>query len=523
METKTTIPDTRRILLFLASPCPFSITWVPWVLCIGGFILSMLLFYPGWVHALFYSQALSGVYTDPHPPIFAATWFFLRSVQNALGIEGTGQGLFYTMQTCILWGGIFMLFKKGIAFGNRKKSFPLWILILICPFLFVICFDILYFSRLLGKNPLMLSCWLLATGCLLYMPTKILFRLIVGGIVLCLLFLGYSLRYNLILAVLPLLFWFVWHFLPIRFRNFSTIVPCGFVLWGLFCVCNHHINYNILRAYRLYAMHEMFYQDIFILNYFAPQNYKNPPNTFGNNFDNLTPDLFLTHYDQRHLFQQHAFKTIAIVLQQEFSLWKEFIQITPTEDMQRAGDNCYVHMSDPPKKISYNIPLRMIDECEVREQYPKDYVLLREAWIQRIKQDPLVYLLHKTRIWLHFMNCNFDRNSLLLSAWMGGLTVFFLVVPLCFQVFSSNRWSPETMPSLMLASSAVLTVLPMIIFLPDNRILYLYWFYAASFVAIAHFCSQSVLVHEIVTTIQQYLVTRAVRQSPASKYRIGFT
>jgi len=247
----------------------------------------------------------------------------------------------------------------------------------------------------------------------------------------------------------------------------------------------------------------LFYGDIFRLNYFAPHNYKNPPNTFGNFFDDVTPDVFRKNYHHRLIFQQDAFRTVAAVLQQEFSLWKELTQVTSTEDIKKSEGNRYVYFNNPPPH-SINTPLLMIDEREVLEQYPQDYVLLRDAWIERIANDPAVYLLHKTRIWFQFMNNNFDRNNMLLSASMGGLTVFLIAGLLCFQIISAHRWSSEVVPSLMLAWSAVLTALPLIIFLPENKILYLYWFYAASFIAVAHTCSQSVLFHEVVQAIQRY-------------------
>jgi hypothetical protein len=56
----------------------------------------------------------------------------------------------------------------------------------------------------------------------------------------------------------------------------------------------------------------------------------------------------------------------------------------------------------------------------------------------------------------------------------------------------------------MLAWSAVLLALPLIIFLPDDVIRYLYWFYAASFISITLFCANSPLFAEIVQTVQRY-------------------
>jgi hypothetical protein len=281
------------------------------------------------------------------------------------------------------------------------------------------------------------------------------------------------------------------------------------VLWGILISFNHYLNYNVLQAYRLYPIHEQFYGDIFILNYYAPKNYKNPPNTFGNSFDDLTPDVFQEHYDPKHLFQQDAFKGIASVLGRDFSLWKELTLVVSTEDMKNS-ESRYVYVDDGKTNIQYNTPLLLLDEHEVREQYPKDYVLLRNAWIERIKQDPAVYLLHRARIWLHFLNCNFARFSVFISAFIGGQTTFLIAMLICFQVLSVRRWASEVVPSLVLAWSAVLTVLPMIFFLPDNRIIYLCWFYAASFIAIIHFCSQSPLFHEIVQAIHRYLEQKAI-------------
>ena len=61
------------------------------------------MFYPGQVRldaVISYTQAVSGIYGDWHPPVMAATWRLILSIDNTLfGPGGTGQGLFYLFQT----------------------------------------------------------------------------------------------------------------------------------------------------------------------------------------------------------------------------------------------------------------------------------------------------------------------------------------------------------------------------------------------------------------------------------------
>ncbi|MDR3183658.1 MAG: hypothetical protein LBT89_12210 [Planctomycetaceae bacterium] len=138
----------------------------------------------------------------------------------------------------------------------------------------------------------------------------------------------------------------------------------------------------------------------------------------------------------------------------------------------------------------------------VRNQYPKDYVTLRSAWIERVLMDPITYIKFKTRFFRKFCKDNtlnfLGINALLLSPMLIGIVV-------CWTL-SKKMTRPEIFPCLMLTWSAIFYILPLWAFLPDDRcIRYLYWFFAASFIAIVYFCSQSKLFNELVQTIQRYL------------------
>jgi hypothetical protein len=344
------------------------------------------------------------------------------------------------------------------------------------------------------------------------MPVKMAMRCAVGLLVLLLLFYGTSLRHNLIFALLPLLFWLIWHFLPTRYRKTAYIIPCGLLLWGALLGMNNYVTYHMLHTYRLYPLQERFYGDIFILNYFAPHNYQNPPNTFGNNVDEVTPALFACKYDAHYLFQDKAFARIKDVTQQKNLYAKEFVYVSPKN--RYCTENQYADLTIKDLQYEgYVPPLLKITENDVNIQYPKDYIILRNAWIKRIQKDTLTYLLHKTRIWLRSMNANFINRYSLLSVPVGGLLPCVIMALICLQTFSSRRCQTNILPHLMLAWSALFTALPLIIFLPDYDIRYLYWFYTASFIAIVHFCSQSKLFHEIVQTIHRYLEEKAAVKS----------
>ncbi|MDR0871314.1 MAG: hypothetical protein LBN39_11040, partial [Planctomycetaceae bacterium] len=86
----------KNTLRFLVSPCPISLWWLPWMLCIAGLMIDAVIRFPGAIHGMVgisIKESLSGNYTDWHPSIFAFTFYVMRVLfYEPFGISGTGQG-----------------------------------------------------------------------------------------------------------------------------------------------------------------------------------------------------------------------------------------------------------------------------------------------------------------------------------------------------------------------------------------------------------------------------------------------
>jgi len=504
------------MLRFLTSRCRISLVWIPYLFCVGGFLVNMFVFFPGTTtisEVVQYTQSLNGRYTDWHPPIIAATWRFLRMISRTLiGAEETGQNLFYFLQSLLIWGGLLIIFHSGKRFWrNMSESFPKtwWMVIVIGILLSMLWIDIVLWSRYLSKDNVMIGCYFIATGCLFNMPVCSWKKWGMGLLALLCLFYGTMLRHNAIFAVLPMLFWLVWHFFPDRSKKTLPIILCGCFLWGSFLLLNQYISYHVLRSYRLYPLQECFYGDIFRMNALSGSGrYQNPINSFGNTFDDLTEEIFLRDYESVYPFQYLAFKHIRHTLR-PFYLMQESVEVVPDSEFSHSdknGEESFVRYDHVLKRLEpdyEHVKLRILNENDVLQQYPKDYVLLRKAWFERIKAEPVAYFKIKIKQWLRYMTLSSLRTVYLCTGGLfNGLMMFTISALLCLFTFSSKRLQPNVMPFLMLSWSAVLIALPLLIFLPADEIRYLLWFFAAAFIALVNFCSHSEIFRKIVQTIQ---------------------
>ncbi|MCL2625109.1 MAG: hypothetical protein FWD31_15725 [Planctomycetaceae bacterium] len=306
-----------------------------------------------------------------------------------------------------------------------------------------------------------------------------------------------------------------------------VILLIASVLWSGYVGLNHYVTYTVLKTYRLYVLQERFYADIFMLNFYAPQHYKNPPNSFGNDFDDLSEELFINKYDSSKLFVRHSVRPINDLFHTiRFRLEKEFVKVFPKQLFLELESRT-VYFNEKTRTLSNAPPgwtFYVLNEQEILEQYPKDYLVLRNAWLDRIRQDPLIYLRIKMCWWMQTMmlgrsdmgGLSFDMippefypARLLFGGITNGFTMFCVMVLFCFYTFSPRRLSPQVFPFLMLAWSALLNSLPLIIFLPDDSFRYLYSFFAVSFISLAYFLAHSPLFATIVQTVQQHLEQKA--------------
>jgi hypothetical protein len=234
----------HNTLLFLVLPCRTSLVLVPWILCIGGFVLSLMLYYPGTPVMLMLHEARAGVYADWHPPMMAAT---IRCLFALCPNERTGLGVLLLMENLLFWTGLLLVLLNGKQFWINNPPKKLWVVAPPLLILFALWMDVMTMTRYLSKDFLHVACLFLATGLLLNLPNKIIGRLLVCLFVLLLLFYSTALRYNAVLGLLPMLYWLCYSMIPTK--RIVLLVSAG-LLWGSFFLDNHTINYHVRHAYR---------------------------------------------------------------------------------------------------------------------------------------------------------------------------------------------------------------------------------------------------------------------------------
>jgi hypothetical protein len=217
-----------------------------------------------------------------------------------------------------------------------------------------------------------------------------------------------------------------------------------------------------------------------MLNYFG-NRYQNPPNGFLNTFDDVEEELFREKYRFRELYVPAAFSAIAQEKGRSFSLVFEGVRVHKDGEEQIPGS---------------------VYESQI-QSFAEDYIRLRNAWINRILQEPTTYIAVRAYFVLRFLLIDTPPVFLLTTGgFFNGVSLLIVGLVLAFHLRGL------TTPFVLLAWSAVLNGLPLFVFLPADgpgNIRYLYWFFTALFIAIAHFCSQSKLFQEIVKTTQKYL------------------
>ena len=453
-------------------------------------------------HTQFHQMEIGKV-GDAHPPIMATSFQFCRwAYFRMTGEQTTGQSLLYVAWAFLLWGGVLLMLLSNQPFWkNRENSQkPYWI---VGVLLFLLLWSMLDLSdepRIIMKDTGMLAAYLFAVGCLMNIPSKGLFRWCIALVVLFFLFYGTALRHNAIFALIPLLCWFVWN-LSTR-KKCIPVLACAFILWGGMLMAIQFVNYNVIGAIRLYTLQERFYADIFHLNA-RTSHFVLPPNSFGNDFSGLDETVFRALFNSKKLYIESAFERLKEEFPQKKWMFGPDVIVIRADNEDGAVE--YVSNFDGNTKWEH----RVLNEEFVREQYPKDYLTLRSAWIDRILQDPVTFVKFKTVFFIKYC-----REC---SLYFLGLNPLFLL-PLISLLALSPVWTRDlfkqaTFPGVMLAWSALLYILPLWMFLPDGTAAggfrYLFWFFAASIIAITCFCSQSPLFHEIIQTIHRYLEKKA--------------
>ena len=115
-----------KLCHFLTSPCPISLVWVPYVLCIGGFFMSLFLKSKTIDPDPFtqFCQSRIGIIGDWHPPLMAAVWGCLQSGLTAItGVDAPARDarLIWYLHSVLIWTGLFLCLNSQF-WKNQKRN-----------------------------------------------------------------------------------------------------------------------------------------------------------------------------------------------------------------------------------------------------------------------------------------------------------------------------------------------------------------------------------------------------------------
>jgi hypothetical protein len=498
---------------FLVSPCRFSLVWVPWLICLGGLLTEVALFYPGGMPpdpVAQFLQAENGIIGDWHPPVMAATWQIVRSAVHTLTGEWViGNEIMWLFYITLVWFGFLLILSSARTFwqnqGTSQKSYL--VVFITAAMLLWMSFDVLLKCRDLLKDVGFLGSYLVVTGCFLHISrtkaASLTSRWIFCIVAVLFLFYGTALRHNAIFAAIPFLCWLVWLVAPQK--KLRLIIPAGLILWCSLLAGIHYVNYGVIKAVRLYSLQEIFYQDIFHLNA-RTNRFMLPPNGFGNDFSRLDEATFRKTFNSEINFVKKCFKNYNANIPTEKQLLFDYSVHVP----------CYPEKFETENKLIAEMRLKFhtdnirgtADINIVREQFPKDYEALKMCWLNRISADPVAYLKFHIRFFV-----NLCKNESLLFMGLNSLILLHFTVILGLIVsFSRHRLDKEVFPCLMLLWSSFLYLAPFLLFLPDVQLRYLYWFFAASLISIVLFCANSEFICSILRQITELLEEKLRQQ-----------
>ncbi|MCL2701741.1 MAG: hypothetical protein FWE88_08625 [Phycisphaerae bacterium] len=428
--------------------------WWPYLFVAAGFLWCFTHFPGAWYPdtEAQHEQMLSGQYRDWHPPVFAAFWGLVNTAWNtATGMEITGSEVLYVVHAVMLWGGLALLVHAGRGFFGRLYVDPArWRLWFVGALLFLALFEMTDITRDVLKDTAMFASYVLAVGVLCNFPRRMVWKLLAGAFCMLLLFYGTAVRHNAVFAVLPLLYLLAANYAPSPSHSTSPkcsqpssrsawpwrLMGASLLLWGLLLLGIYGMNYGVLKSARQNSMQEIYYGDIWRLNY-ATQTFDLPPSPKGVGWEPLTEDVFFALYQPRP-FVKDAFAEI---------------------------------------NAHYNEP-----ESRLRRYYLQDfsgaeeeYRLLAQAWQSKVWQNPLLYIKLKGKLF---------GSLLRYMSFMELTGVWYLA----FAVVVSGVWVVRLVARRPLGDvtpwcvtiSGLLYVLPYLIFLTDIQRRYLIWFFFAS-------------------------------------------
>lgn len=315
-------------------------------ICLSGWAAVLALFYPGSmsvdsVNQL--EQAIEGRYTDWHPPLMAALWRLICQP-----FEARPEPMLI-LQLTVLWLGLYLLGRALLPYRPRLALFAP--LIGILPPLVgiegVIWKDIGLGASFCLGSMLVIDGYLRKSGKLQLSVATVL------------LFYGTAVRYNSLLALLPIAALFVHLVLRERERyaqwcsNWRVLTTGSLVVAVTFLLLNQVIVYGVLKSTRAYTVQYIFLHDLNALS--AQKN------------EILFPAAFR--------------------IPEKCSL----DGIRKAAQDPRCGDSILYGAQAPAQQTTD----------------PKQISVLKQTWFKAIRQEPMLYLEHRWRLFKSLLNIGF--------------------------------------------------------------------------------------------------------------------
>lgn len=217
-------------------------------LVVALFALNAFLHFPGTLNndsLNQYREAVSGRYSDWHPPVMAWLWSHLR-------VLGEGPGPLLLLHLALYWLGFGLL-----ADAVRRAGHPAWGLVVALAGAFP---PFLYVNAQVVKDVGMATAWLAAAGLLFwYRSQQRRIPVLAGLAVAALLAYGTLVRGNAVFGLGPLL---VYALAPARWWKSGTLMAAAVVVALLAIPASKAVNSGLLQAKSQHPEHSLFMFDL---------------------------------------------------------------------------------------------------------------------------------------------------------------------------------------------------------------------------------------------------------------------
>ncbi len=381
-------------------------------------LFSIWIFFPGAFTpdtADAYAQVKSGIFYDPHPPLFSIIWTAIEYLHD-------GPAGMLILHLGCYWLGLFLLGE----FGYRKAGISFWWIILPGYWL-----PLLATFGAVWKDASLLASLSLALG-FLALAYHLRSTLILSGVTLTL-FTAVGVRYNAFLTVLPLCALQILAYYDIRQRTISRLKAS--LLTFTYCASLLIMNIIAIKiiAHTLYPSQRIYGYELVAMSVRAEENLLPAP------YDDYTLTDLKSLYSPAGNVRTFWADT-----------WPPYI---PNPSSKPAWDReKSIRTATPSPHKSKRLPY------EVRD--PEYNQTLKGAWLSAIQSYPLVYLSHKAS----------------LVAYLLGIDKRYVCYPYHDSVIWTGEYNsrgPEE-GTLRYRANRVLTN---VLFLLRNSLLFRGWFY----------------------------------------------